>query len=591
MADTFQLEQVLVNDYRKPAITVYNRLEASPRTSQFDRSLKAEVRDPLWMLTRQWQFGEFKGEDAGSAVTTQIERDHTVMDRVSFPDNNIFPYNADIPLETFVERETLRPELGLAVKLARYFIRLMRRDGLFTNAVLNKFITKYPLNYMAHPNDIEGKQLLISVNNKVFDGYRVLQDINTPDGGGTRFQSWVTGEALTEALTGLGNNLNDYYKRVYSQPVNGATAWLPSQLEYQFNVASPTDQQTQKTLVAPQYSEGHLDWYSFDFSSDIRIGLDPEPPVDNSVLEPVSFIPSSVSFKGMPNPRYWMMEDSRTDFGKMDTTPTGLLHLLLAEFGLIYSNDWFILPYPLTANTLCELKNIVVTDTFGQQILIRPAGRGAESNWHRWNLFHHRDINNQNSNTNLFYLAPVISQSLNGPPVEQVNFLRDEMANLVWAVETIVPSQSGKGMRGNEIAIPLEPTEATEEEPVEETTGTEEKPKIKYVLGTTVPRNWTPFIPVHIGDDKREIRLQRAKMPDPEPELAGPYGVLLTEKPAPYYVNEEEIGRSGVLLQRNWQLACWYLGKRYLWLGRSKQNGKGEGWSNLKFDQIQEIKQ
>ena len=53
------LEAMLIDAYRIRSITAYNRLEASPRTMQFDRSLKAEVRDPLWMLTRQWQFGEF----------------------------------------------------------------------------------------------------------------------------------------------------------------------------------------------------------------------------------------------------------------------------------------------------------------------------------------------------------------------------------------------------------------------------------------------------------------------------------------------------------------------------------------------------
>ena len=28
----------------------------------------AEVRDALWMLTRQWQMGEFEGDDAGSPI-------------------------------------------------------------------------------------------------------------------------------------------------------------------------------------------------------------------------------------------------------------------------------------------------------------------------------------------------------------------------------------------------------------------------------------------------------------------------------------------------------------------------------------------
>ena len=46
---------LLLEAYREPAITAYNRLEARPRAHDFTRSLRAEVRDALWMITRQWQ--------------------------------------------------------------------------------------------------------------------------------------------------------------------------------------------------------------------------------------------------------------------------------------------------------------------------------------------------------------------------------------------------------------------------------------------------------------------------------------------------------------------------------------------------------
>ena len=69
-AADFDYSIFVMAEYLVPSITVYNRLEAIPRAADFDRSLKAEVRDALWMLTRQWQFGEFKGEDAATAVTT-----------------------------------------------------------------------------------------------------------------------------------------------------------------------------------------------------------------------------------------------------------------------------------------------------------------------------------------------------------------------------------------------------------------------------------------------------------------------------------------------------------------------------------------
>ena len=51
------LSQVLATR-QLPTITLFNRLEGRPRTRTFDRALRAEVRDALWMLTRQWQLGE-----------------------------------------------------------------------------------------------------------------------------------------------------------------------------------------------------------------------------------------------------------------------------------------------------------------------------------------------------------------------------------------------------------------------------------------------------------------------------------------------------------------------------------------------------
>ena len=55
-----------------PLLRGWNRLEGRPRTADFERSLRAEVRDPLWFLTRQWQFGEFQGEDAGSPIDVAL---------------------------------------------------------------------------------------------------------------------------------------------------------------------------------------------------------------------------------------------------------------------------------------------------------------------------------------------------------------------------------------------------------------------------------------------------------------------------------------------------------------------------------------
>jgi hypothetical protein len=573
------LESILLEGYRIPSITAYNRLESSPRTAKFDRSLKAEIRDALWMLTRQWQFGEFQGEDAASPVTSQILGEHTIMDRVAFPNNKIFPYTETVPLETQIEREWLSGSLFLASQMCRYFKRLIKDEIL--HGYLNQLRTKYSLVYTIDKNDYEGLQLFNAVKDELFDGFLLYQDSITPGAGGTLFEDWLNDEAVPAGHQTLFKKIilkyQKWFTRNYSQPDNSISPWLPAQLEYQFAISSQVTNQQQKTLTADQYYEGHLDWYSFDINNNRRIILEEEDhhPITENL---VSFIPAPVTFKGMPNSRFWTMEESSTDFGNIDTSTTGLLHLLLAEFGLIYSNDYFILPYPLDINTLCEVKGITITDVFGQNILIRPAGRGAETNWHRWTMFHHTDVNNTNNITNLFYLPPAITKAHEGEPLERVNFLRDEMANMVWAIENRVPSQAGMGVSGNEMAV--------DENPPPPFVPLNDTVPIRYVAGTTVPDNWIPFIPVRIAGSDREIRLQRARMPSAK----GALGILLTEKEAPYYVNEEEVPRSGILVQRSFQRTRWLNGKTFLWIGRYKEAGKGEGWSNLNFDQIEDIK-
>ena len=56
----------------QPEIKGWNRLEGRPRNVDFERALRAEARDPLWFLCRQWQFGELQGEDAGSPIEARL---------------------------------------------------------------------------------------------------------------------------------------------------------------------------------------------------------------------------------------------------------------------------------------------------------------------------------------------------------------------------------------------------------------------------------------------------------------------------------------------------------------------------------------
>ncbi|MGI9069299.1 MAG: hypothetical protein ACR2HX_23225 [Pyrinomonadaceae bacterium] len=603
-----KLSQVLIDSevLRLPRIVAFNRIEARPRTLDFTRCLRAEVRDPLWMLTRQWQFGEFQGEDAASCVTSRIAYRHEAIDRLTFPDEKTFEFNAaTMPLEIKVERERIPLTVGekagevysdvlFAVQWGKQFLRLLKASGLGDH--YSSYLKKFPIHILPPDpppvvppdppppprvvQDPDAEQIKAAVGSRIADGVAIARAVENGDhdlwldalGGGDEAQ-------LKTIAADFAFACSSKMKRLFTQPDDEKdTPWLKNHLEYQFAVGGqPGPNGAQTVLFAEQYHQGHLDWYSFDSVSDRKAILDPEsPPVP--ITEAVeSFLPANVRFKGQPQARFWEMEETQTDFGKIETSTTGLLHLMLAEFGLIYSNDWFMLPHPMPINTVCEILGILVDDTFGRHTFIRPAGRGPESAWQRWAMFHLTERGRVRPDANRFYLVPSVGKVLESEPLERVNFMRDEMANMVWGVEATIPSQIGKGMSGYE-------TSQTQETPPPRTI-TNEEVKIRYVLGTTVPKNWIPFIAVHAEGSVSEVRLQRARMVGGEP----PRGWILREPLSPYFIEEEEVPRTGVYVERSWQRARWIGGRTFIWVGRRKTAGRGEGWSQLVFDQIEDL--
>src|SRR5215216_4798573 len=91
------------------SITSWNRLEPRVRGRSLS-GVEARVADPLWLLARQWQAGEFRGEDAGSPVTARVQAEVGTLSRYApgLPASSVTgdPYRPeDAPLEAVVERE------------------------------------------------------------------------------------------------------------------------------------------------------------------------------------------------------------------------------------------------------------------------------------------------------------------------------------------------------------------------------------------------------------------------------------------------------------------------------------------------------
>ena len=162
-------------------------------------------------------------------------------------------------------------------------------------------------------------------------------------------------------------------------------------------------------------------------------------------------------------------------------------------------------------------------------------------------------------------VAPTALGSLEGRALEEVLFLRDEMANMAWAVERVVQSRNGDPRsRGDE------------ERPVNGVQDMLDKTELQYLLQTQVPRHWIPMVPIATGVGT--IALRKGTMAEEDLSL----GVLLA--PTPLTIQDEEIPREGVQVRRVPALARDATGRYLRWITRRARIGRGEGSSGLAYD-------
>ena len=87
-------------------------------------------------------------------------------------------------------------------------------------------------------------------------------------------------------------------------------------------------------LAAPEYLGGRLDLDAFIVHK-----------VDTSSTNALSrrrrdtVLPSPVTYRGMPAPRWWQFEDGAVHFGNPDANERDLGRLLLAEFVMSWGNE------------------------------------------------------------------------------------------------------------------------------------------------------------------------------------------------------------------------------------------------------------
>jgi hypothetical protein len=355
-------------------------------------------------------------------------------------------------------------------------------------------------------------------------------------------------------------------------------AWRPDRLEYDVEVLAATADGGTATLAASPDREGDFDWYTFDVRAQTPGPGGPSPQVRELRQ---SALPGTVRFRGMPNARWWDFELAGTDFGAIVPDSRDLAKLVVMDFMLVHGNDWFLFPLEQPVGSLCTIGALLVHDVFGETFMVERAdapGTGpAPKPGERWTMF-----STAATGTGLadFLVLPPSTGTAaqEGTPVEEVRFLRDEGANMVWAVEHTTENDVGQPWPGHERDLAVKAGES----PPEHGVGPDGGPPLVYQIQTATPEHWVPFLPVSVDKARGTVALQRAAMLSAAGGLTGPAGRLLAPT-VPVW--EEEIPRTGVTVSRVVVRSRWLDGTTHLWVSRRTATGSGEASSGLAFDQ------
>ncbi len=624
---------------KKPSITGVTRLETQPTAVNLKSGLQAALADPLWLLSRQWQFNEFQGEDAGTPLNLAFSVEGTPVDAFRPGHDADSPWETleqgGAPLEARVEAEPvwktharLRGEAGLqALRLAP--------NATVRAALLAAYAMK--LDAPADPQaDQAGLMWSTLFNSRTVDAQRLAGDLHPlADGAGGLAGlpgalniAPVDEEPTKNALAGWLAWLDEL---AYEGPGNGAEdnkSWQRNRMEYAFSLKS-----ADVWLLADEYTDGHVDWDDFRAET---LPADPANAANNGVPLGHSFAvaarhPSPVRYPGMPAERYWEFEDGNVSFAGAEAGVTDLLRMTVTEFALTFGNDWFVTPVRLPVGGLYRVASFRITDTFGVPANVGPIeGPGIQADSVPWTMFElsaNADLERRLRHTLL--LLDSVDGVQEGAVLEHTFLVRDEMANLAWAIEKKV-----QGVSGEPLDRDMEAGALAFQQKIDFKTEDAASPQLVYRLATPVPANWTPLLPVRPLPldlaNPLAIRLERAGMkrfyPEASVEMLGasdpdyaafldrldaqknfvkklqidahlrayvfyPRGHLLRSDPGQpmpdderLLIEEEEVPRIGASLKRKFQYARTSDGKSWLWIGRSKTAGRGEAASQLRFD-------
>ena len=298
---------------------IWQRLESTTIDGTLLEGEAACVADPLWLLGRQWQVGEFTGEDAGSPLVVEAAFGHAPLSRVRLgaPDGGgPVADRLGLPLEAAVEREPVRTgpaALRLAAEAGLELRRALVTGGAAA-ALLDRLVGAFTLRLGADDGlDPVGRAELALLARRAPDARAVLADL-------------ASGGAVVERLPGAGalrpvfDAWRTWYAGWCAEPAPGTRAWDPQHMEYRFQVAAGVGEGRELQLDATEYPGGHLDWYAFDVAAGEAPALGARGELAPHAAR---VLPTPARFAGQAASRWWQLEDAAVWFGDLGSAPGG----------------------------------------------------------------------------------------------------------------------------------------------------------------------------------------------------------------------------------------------------------------------------
>jgi hypothetical protein len=552
-----------------PSITYWNRLEPDPRSKSLARSLAAEIRDPLWLLTRQWQLGEFQGENAATPMSVEIETE--TFDLTSFGPAASPTALVSGPIEPQVQREPYKPDLATQVELAQMWLRLLPAGFDFA-----AFRAQYPLlgPSAGELRDPASTRFLDFARTRAFDGFSLYGDaVNNP--------SHIPGfnaSPVSGAITPFKDAVQNVFGTLALTPTRvDPPTWRPEHLDYQFDVRAK-DATKEYTMVARPGADGEIDWDAFDLKASAAA------TGGTATSSKTTLAPTRLRFAGMPSPRFWDFESGKTNLPDVNPDRRDVAKLLMLDLMLVHGVDWFVAQVPVQVGKLVRVKGVVVRNVFGEDTVVPRGEDLVGPPTRRWTMFSVAGSSGEAAGE--FFILPATAASVRqaGRLLEEVSFGRDETANMAWAIERAVETQLGETWPGTERAAAY----SAQNPPADVPPSTD---PLRYQLGTKVPLHWVPFLPVKLASPANQIRLVEADprgvaRPSPAGRILRPPAI----PNGPFTLLEEDVPREGVRVRRLVVRTRWHDGKSYLWVERRRSLGSGETQSGLRFDQALDTK-